>query len=264
MSQSDRRVSVVLSVYSVSLCDSTFFLFEFAENSEHSFRIIKYYIYCSLSGKMIPAIEILLKGIILGLAVSMPPGPIGIVLINRTIKRGLLSGFFSGLGMATADTLLAVLAGLGFTVIIRFINEERFIITIIAGLVIIGVGLKVLLSNPIKEFRNREKVNKSLWRDFYSVFVISISNPYTIFIFVAFFSGIHINGNVRPELVPFFLIPGVLVGTISWWFFLAYFVSRFKEKIRLRLIVRINRVAGIVIIFIGAIVMLSLFTPMKL
>jgi len=39
---------------------------------------------------MISAIEILLKGIILGLAVSMPPGPIGIVLINRTIKRGLL------------------------------------------------------------------------------------------------------------------------------------------------------------------------------
>jgi threonine/homoserine/homoserine lactone efflux protein len=122
----------------------------------------------------------------------------------------------------------------------------------------------VLLSNPIKEFRNREKANKSLWRDYYSVFVISISNPYTIFIFVAFFSGIHINGNVRPELAPFFLIPGVLIGTISWWFFLSYFVSRFKEKIRLRVIIRINRVAGIVIIFIGVIVMLSLFTPFKL
>ena len=73
---------------------------------------------------MFSAIEILLKGIILGLAVSMPPGPIGIVLINRTIKRGWLSGFFSGLGLASADTLLAVLSGLGFTVIISFINNE--------------------------------------------------------------------------------------------------------------------------------------------
>jgi len=213
---------------------------------------------------MFSAIEILLKGIILGLAVSMPPGPIGIVLINRTIKRGWLSGFFSGLGLASADTLLAVLSGLGVTVIISFINKERFIITLIAALVIIGVGLKVFLSDPVKEFRNRENANKSLWRDYYSVFVLSVSNPYTIFIFVAFFSGVHINGNVRPELVPFFLIPGVLIGTIAWWFFLSYFVSRFKQKIRLRLIVRINKIAGIVIIAIGIIVLLSLFTPLKL
>ena len=213
---------------------------------------------------MIPALEILLKGIILGLTVSMPLGPIGIILINRTIKRGMLSGFFSGLGLATADTLLAGLAALGFTVILSFINEERFIISIIAGLIIIGIGLKIYLSNPVKDIRNREKANKSLWRDYYSVFVLSISNPYTIFIFVAFFSGVHIGGNVKPELVPFFLIPGVLIGTITWWFFLSYFVSQFKKNIRLRLIVRLNKVAGIVVIVIGIIVLLSVFTPLKL
>jgi threonine/homoserine/homoserine lactone efflux protein len=213
---------------------------------------------------MIPAIDILLKGIILGLAVSMPPGPIGIVLINRTIKRGWLSGFFSGLGLASADTLLAFLSGLGFTFIISFIKEERFILTLLAALVIIAVGLKVFLSDPVKEFRNRETANKSLWRDYYSVFVLSISNPYTIFIFVAFFSGVHINGNIKPEMVPFFLIPGVLIGTIAWWFFLSYFVSRFKKNIRLRMIVRINKVAGLVIILIGVLVLLSLFTTFKL
>jgi threonine/homoserine/homoserine lactone efflux protein len=213
---------------------------------------------------MITAIEILLKGIVLGLTVSMPLGPIGIILINRTIKRGIFSGFFSGLGLATADTLLALLAGIGFTVIVSFINKERFILSLIAGLIIIGVGLKIFLSNPVKDIRNKELANKSLWRDFYSVFVLSLSSPYTIFIFVAFFSGVHINGNVKPELVPFFLIPGVFVGAISWWFFLSYFVSRFKKRIRLRLIVRINKVAGIVVIVIGVIVLLSVFTPVKL
>src|ERR1035437_757858 len=213
---------------------------------------------------MITAIEILLKGIILGLTVSMPLGPIGIILINRTIKRGMFSGFFSGLGLASADTLLALLSGIGYAVIISFINEERFIISIIAGLIIIGVGLKVFLSNPVKDIRNREKNDKSLWRDYYSVFVLSISNPYTIFIYVAFFSSVQINGNVRPELVPIFLVPGVLIGTIAWWFFLSYFVSRFKKKIRLRLIVRLTKIAGIIILIIGIIVLLSMFTPLKL
>ena len=131
-------------------------------------------------------------------------------------------------------------------------------------MIILGVGLKVYLSNPVKDIRSREKSEKSLWRDYYSVFVLSISNPYTIFIFVAFFSGVHIGGNVKPELVPFFLIPGVLLGTITWWFFLSYFVSRFKKNIRLRVIVRVNKVAGIVVIVIGILVLLSVFTPLKL
>lgn len=209
---------------------------------------------------MIPAFEILLKGIILGLTVSMPLGPIGIILINRTIKRGILSGLFSGLGLATADTILAILAGLGFTIIIGFIKEERFILSLVAGVVIVGVGIKIFLNNPVKDIRRQEKANKTLWRDYYSVFALSISNPYTILIFVAFFSGIHTSSEIKPELVPFFLIPGVFIGTITWWFFLSYFISRFKGKIRLRGIVRVNMASGIALIIIGIIVLLSVFT----
>lgn len=210
---------------------------------------------------MLTALEIILKGIILGLSVSMPLGPIGIILINRTIKRGMISGFFSGLGLASADTLLALLAAIGFSVIISFIRQERFIISVIAGLIFITIGVKIYLSNPVREIRSREKTEKSLWRDFYSLFALTLSNPWTIFIFVAFYSGIHIGGNIKPEYVPFFLIPGVLIGAIGWWFILSYFVSRFKKKIRLRFIVRANKIAGIVIIIIGIVVLLSVLTP---
>ncbi len=213
---------------------------------------------------MIPVFEILLKGVLLGFAVSMPLGPVSIIMINRTIKRGFLAGFFSGLGLGTADTLLAVLSALGFTVIIGFINEERFIITVVAGLVVMAVGLKVFLSNPVRDFRDKDRTNKSLWRDFYSVFVLSISNPYTILIFVAFFSGIHPGRYVRTGLVPFFLIPGVFIGAMTWWLSLSYFLSRFKKKIRLRAIVRINKLGGVVIILIGFFLMLSVFTSLRI
>jgi len=213
---------------------------------------------------MLPELELFLKGILLGLTVSMPLGPIGIILINRTLKRGLLSGLFSGLGLATADTILAVFAGLGFTFIIGFINSERLIVSIVAGITIIIVGLKILFTNPVKDIRKKEKSNKTLWRDYYSIFALSISNPYTVLIFVAFFSGIHINVDIRHELIPFFLIPGVFVGTVAWWLFLSWFVSRFNNKIRLRGIVRVNTFSGIAVIVIGVIVLLSLFTTIKL
>lgn len=212
-----------------------------------------------MNNGMVPAVELLLKGIILGLTVSMPPGPTGIILVNRTIKRGILSGIFSGLGLAAADTVLAILSGLGFTIILNFVKEERFMLGIAAGIIIILSGVKVLLSNPVKEFRNKDKSEKSLWRDFYSVFMISITNPYTIFIFVAFFSGIGIKADIRPALVPFLLIPGVFIGALGWWIFISYFISRFKEKFRLRVIIRVNIIAGIIIIAIGAVVLLSVF-----
>ena len=192
----------------------------------------------------------------------MPLGPVGILLVNRTIKRGLLSGIISGAGLATADTILAVIAGLGFSVIVSFFNEERIIISILAGLVLIGVGIKVFVSNPVKEFRNPDKGNKTLLRDFLSVLALSLSNPFTIFVFVAFFSGIKINSDIRPQLVPFLFVPGVFIGTISWWFCLSYFVSRFKKNIRLRSIVRVNQFAGLAIIAIGIVVLIGVFTTL--
>jgi threonine/homoserine/homoserine lactone efflux protein len=212
---------------------------------------------------MIPGIEMFLKGIIMGLAVSMPLGPIGIILVNRTIKRGIFSGFFSGLGIATADTIMSIIAAIGFSFIISFIMEERFIVSIVAGVIMIAIGGKVFLSNPVKDLRNKEKANKSLWRDYYSVLALSLSNPYSIFIFVAFFTGMNFTTSMKSEMVPFFFVPGVFIGAISWWICLSYFVSRFKSKIRLRGIVRINKVAGIVIVIIGIVVLLSLFTTIK-
>lgn len=212
---------------------------------------------------MIPGIEMLLKGIVMGLAVSMPLGPIGIILVNRTIKRGALSGFFSGLGIASADTIMSFVAAIGFSFIIGFIIEERFIVSLVAGIIMIVIGAKVFLSNPVKDLRNKEKANKSLWRDYYSVLALSLSNPYSIFIFVAFFTGMNFTADMKSEMVPFFFVPGVFIGAISWWIFLSYFVSRFKSKIRLRGIVRVNKVAGIVIVIIGIVVLLSLFTTIK-
>jgi threonine/homoserine/homoserine lactone efflux protein len=207
-------------------------------------------------------LEIIFKGIILGLTISVPPGPGGILLVNRTIKRGILSGFFSGMGLATADTILAIFAGLGFTFVISFFQDEKLIIGFIAGIVIIAVGIRIFTTNLVKEFRRRDKGNKTLLRDFLSVLVLSLSNPFTIFVFVAFFSGINLSSEIRPQLVPFLLIPGVFIGTLSWWFGLSIIVSRFKKNIKLRGIVKVNQVAGIAIIIIGIVVLVGLFTTL--
>lgn len=204
--------------------------------------------------------DIFIKGIMLGLIVSIPLGPIGIILINRTIKRGLLSGFFSGLGLGTADVIQAIIAILGLSLVIGFIREERFILSLFSGIVIIFAGLKIYFSNPVRDFRNRDMANKSLWRDYYSVLALSVTNPYTVLIFVAFFSGFPLRTEIRPEMVPVILVTGIFTGTMAWWASLSWVVSRFRNRIRLKTIVKINRTAGIIITLIGILVMFSAFS----
>jgi threonine/homoserine/homoserine lactone efflux protein len=60
---------------------------------------------------------LLLHGLIIGLSIAAPVGPIGVLYIRRTLGEGRASGFASGLGAATADAIYGCVAGCGLTFI---------------------------------------------------------------------------------------------------------------------------------------------------
>jgi threonine/homoserine/homoserine lactone efflux protein len=92
-------------------------------------------------------LSLLLKGIMIGLLASIPLGPIGVICIQRTINKGKTSGFISGLGAAVADTIFAAIAGFSLTYIITFIQEQRLIIEVVGGVIVILLGLKTFYTN---------------------------------------------------------------------------------------------------------------------
>lgn len=49
------------------------------------------------------------KGIIIGVLVSAPMGPIGMLCIQRTLNKGRWHGFVTGLGAALSDVIYAAL-----------------------------------------------------------------------------------------------------------------------------------------------------------
>ena len=49
--------------------------------------------------------SLLLKGFAIGLAISAPVGPIGLLCIRRSMVDGRLAGLFTGFGAATADAI---------------------------------------------------------------------------------------------------------------------------------------------------------------
>src|ERR1700738_2877205 len=57
------------------------------------------------------------KGIVVGIVIAVPVGPVGVMCIRRTVFEGKLAGFVSGLGAATADAVFGIIAGFGLTVV---------------------------------------------------------------------------------------------------------------------------------------------------
>ncbi len=206
---------------------------------------------------MIPAIFV--KGIIIGLLVSVPLGPIGIMCIQRTLNRGYMAGFVSGLGAAAADIIFAIIAGFGLTIIINFIEERHLYFQILGGLFVLYIGYRIFNTNPVKQLR-LQRLNKArLSQDFVSVFLLTISNPIAIFLFIAIMAALK----VANDLLSFFelsiLVAGIAGGAILWWFVLASIANRFRERIRLKSIWWLNKITGSVVFLFGLAVILSVW-----
>ena len=201
--------------------------------------------------------EFFVKGIIVGLSVSIPMGPIGVLCVQRTINKGRLSGFISGLGAAVADTIFAIIAGLGITFIINFLQKQQLFIQIFGSCFILYIGIKIFYTNPVKQFKKRSKKKNNLIEDFFSILLLTLSNPVFLFLFMAVFAGLNLVQEEPEYFSILSVISGVLIGASLWWFALSSFVNRFRRKFRLRRLWWINKISGGLIFLLGLVAVIK-------
>lgn len=199
----------------------------------------------------------LLKGIMIGLLASIPLGPIGVICIQRTINKSRLSGFFSGLGAATADTIFAAIAGFSLTFIINFIEEKQKILEVIGGVIVILLGIKTFYTNPVNQLRRHKKNPSKLIEDFISVLLLTITNPFAVFLFVGMFATLGLAYNGENLGLSLMTLTGVLLGGTLWWFTLSSLVNMFRTKFRLKQLWWINKIAGAVIFILGVLALVN-------
>lgn len=203
--------------------------------------------------------SVLLQGLIIGILVSIPMGPIGVLCIQRTVHQGRRSGIISGIGAATADSSFAFIAGFGLTFITNFFKEQQFYLMLGGALVLIFLGLKLFFTDTIKQVRKYRVKKSNPIGDFISVFLLTLSNPMTILFFGVVFTGL---GIVKDNIVQTgTLIGGIFLGAVSWWLTLSTLVSFFHNFFRIRIIFWINKVAGILIVVFGILAVLNAYFP---
>ena len=203
-------------------------------------------------------LTLLIKGILVGLFASIPLGPIGIICIQRTINKGKLSGFLSGLGAASADTIFAAIAGFSLTFIIGFIEEQQIIFQAIGGVVVFGLGIKIFYTNPVRQLRRHKRKKDNLLEDYLSVLLVTITNPLAVFLFIALFASLGVVVEGSNILLSLVATSGVFLGALLWWYILTTLVDTFRSKFRLKQLWWINKLSGAVIFTIGAVAIFGL------
>lgn len=200
-----------------------------------------------------------IQGILIGLFVSIPMGPIGVLCIQRTLQQGRLSGFISGLGAACADTLFASIAGLGMTMVSDFFQEQKMYIMLVGAVILIFLGCRMFFRNTIKQIRTYKCKKTNLLSDFVSVFALTITNPLTIIFYGIVFASF---GMVQDNFWSLgMVLSGIFCGAISIWFVLSTFVNIFRKYFCLRVIFYINKIAGIIIVLFGLFAVYNAFSP---
>ena len=197
--------------------------------------------------------EIIIKGILIGLCISVPLGPIGMLTIQRTLHRGQKHGIATGLGATTSDLLYTIITLFFLSFVLDFIKEHHFIIQLIGSLVVGVFGYYIFRSNPATQPKPNETVKHSLPGDFFTSFALTLSNPLVLFVLIALFARFQFIDNDTTLFISVCGILSILGGALLWWSLLTFLISRFKNKLNMRGLKIINQITGLVIIGIGCV-----------
>jgi len=196
-------------------------------------------------------LELAVKGFIIGILVSAPMGPVGMLCVQRTLSKGRWHGFVSGLGAALSDVFYAALTGLSVGLIIDIIEAYQKPINIFGCIVLGCFGFFIFRSNPVKNLRKRMESKSSYIQSFITSFLLTVSNVLIIFLFLGLFARFTFALPADSFLSIIYGLCGIASGAIVWWFLITYIVSKMRRWFNLRGLFILNQTVGIIILILS-------------
>ena len=196
-------------------------------------------------------LDILVKGFVIGIVVSAPLGPVGVLCIQRTLNKGRWYGFVTGLGASLSDIAYALLTGYGMSFVFDYINKNIFYLQLLGSIMLLAFGIYTFRSNTVQSIRPVSANKGSYFHNFITAFAVTLSNPLIIFLFIGLFARFAF---VQPGVLVFEEITGYLaiaLGALAWWFGITFFVNKVRTRFNLRGIWILNRVIGSIVMAVS-------------
>lgn len=192
----------------------------------------------------------LLKGIIIGILVSLPIGPLGLLSIQRVINKGWKIGFLSAIGAIASDLIYSSLAVLGVSFIDEFVNKHRCLISGLVGILFLIVGINIL-SSGVEKRKMKADIEEERIHPFFVHFFMGLSNPMTFLIFFAIFTKIGIYVDEKTWLYHVFFVISIFAGSAIQWLITANLIEKSKKIYKYESFIFIDKIIGTVIILFG-------------
>ena len=197
-----------------------------------------------------------LKGIVVGVVIAVPVGPVGVLCVHRSILEGKLAGFVSGLGAATADAIFGIIAAFGLTFVADWLMSYEQWLRGAGGCYLLYIGGRAFAAEPPTELESEDNP-ETLLRDFASTFVLAVINPITILAFLGIFAAIGLGGAQATFGHASILVLGVWVGSLLWWLLLSFGIGRVRHSIEPHHLAWISRGSGAILLFSGVALLIT-------
>jgi len=202
------------------------------------------------------------KGLVIGVSIAAPVGPIGILCMRTTLAEGMWAGFVTGLGAATADAIYAAIGALGIAAITALLQSAGLYLRLAGILVLLWIAWGTWRQQPGDTAANTGKAGKSLWLAFAGTCALTLTNPMTILAFAAIFAGAGLAASDTDAAVgqAAALVGGTFVGSMAWWLFLSTSVAAFRAKIGPGALALINKISALILLGFAAWMMLQILS----
>lgn len=197
-------------------------------------------------------LNIMLNGMLVGIIASAPMGPAGVLTVRRTLNKGLWFGFATGVGAAISDMIYATITLWGMSMVMEWVERPStlFYLKLGGSVLMLLFGWYTYRAMPSQVPPGKSR--GSLMSNMFTGFLVTLSNPLIILLFLALFARFEfvVIGHPLEQLLGML---SMLAGALIWWGGLTHMVDKVRSTFQIRTISRINRIIGIVVM-LGALV----------
>ncbi|HEY8276026.1 MAG TPA: LysE family transporter [Methyloceanibacter sp.] len=208
---------------------------------------------------VLSGIELVLAGIFIGLLLAAPIGPVNVLVIQRAATGGFWAGLAAGIGAVLGDGTLAAIAAFSMRAVSDVMISYRGPIQLVGGAVLVIFGLGLLFAKPAPSCPAGKGVPR--WEHtgvIPQTFFLTVTNPGAILGTAAIFGGLgSLIGGLDTNLEALLLVAAVMGGSLLWWLSLSELIATIRHKLTDERLKLINRVAGLVLIAFGLLVLIG-------